>query len=154
MKRAAGTVLPLSPEQANVWVHAAMASHVPLYNEPITIHYRGAFDLKAFELSFNEILRRHEIWRTAFDIIDGDVRQIVHDELYVRLDLIDLSALMAEERQAEAVRLATEQAREPFDLTKVPLFRAKLLRLEEQHHQLCLTLHHPSSSTASRSITS
>ena len=54
----------------------------------------------------------------------------------VRLDLIDLTALPAEERQAEAVRLATEQARRPFDLPKVPLFRAKVLRLEEQQHQL------------------
>src|SRR5262245_5531361 len=103
VKRAVGTAPPLSSEQANVWAHAGMAPDMPLYNEPITIHYRGALDLKAFELSFNEILRRHEIWRTVFDVIDGDVRQIVRDELHVRLDRIDLSALTPAERQAEAL---------------------------------------------------
>ncbi len=84
---------------------------MPLYNEPITIHWRGAVRSAALEQSFNEILRRHEIWRTAFERASmADVRQVVHDELYVRLELIDLSALTAEEREAEAVRLATERS--------------------------------------------
>ena len=66
VKRAAGTSTLSRPSRQRLG--ARRDGPQPLYNEPITIHYRGAFDLKAFELSFNEILRRHEIWRTSFDI--------------------------------------------------------------------------------------
>src|SRR4051812_38871044 len=69
--RQTGEVPPLSPEQGHVWLHAAMAPDLPLYNEPITIHRKGSFDLAVMERAFNEILRRHEIWRTAF-VLDGD----------------------------------------------------------------------------------
>jgi hypothetical protein len=43
--RAPGTDAPISAEQMNVWVHAAMAQDVPLYNEAITIHRRGSLDI-------------------------------------------------------------------------------------------------------------
>src|SRR5439155_26135923 len=39
-------------------------------------------------------------------------------------------------------RLATEEARRPFDLRRGPLLRARLLRLAEQDHVLLITMHH------------
>ena len=40
------------------------------------------------------------------------------------------------------VRRATDEARAPFDLARGPLFRTTLLRLDDQHHVLLVTLHH------------
>lgn len=140
--RAPGTAAPLSPDQMNVWVHAAMAADAPLYNEAITIHRRGSFDLALLEQSFNEVLRRHEIWRTAFTEIDGEVVQVVASTLKVKLSLTDLSALPPEEREAEAMRLAREDARAAFDLAKVPLFRPRVVRMAEDDHRLYLAIHH------------
>ena len=68
--RAAGTIASISPDQRQVWLHSAMAPKVPLYNESVTIHRRGRFDLRVMERSFNEMLRRHEIWRTSFELVD------------------------------------------------------------------------------------
>ena len=140
--RPPGTIPPLSIEQRQVWLHAAMAADQPIYNEPITIHRRGPFDLTALEASFNEVLRRHEIWRTSFEVVDGDVVQVVHPELHVGLKLIDLTGLSEAEREAEALRLATLEARKPFDLATVPLLRASVMKLAEDDHRLHLTLHH------------
>ena len=64
--RAPGVAPPLAAEQRQVWLHAAMVPDLPLYNEPVTIRRRGPFDLAVLEESFNEVLRRHEIWRTSF----------------------------------------------------------------------------------------
>ncbi|HEX2885892.1 condensation domain-containing protein, partial [Vineibacter terrae] len=64
--RRPGEVPPLSAEQRDVWLHAAMAPDLPLYNEAITIHRRGPFNLDALARSLDELLRRHEIWRTSF----------------------------------------------------------------------------------------
>ena len=43
--RQPGDPVPLSAEQSHVWLHTSMAPGVPLYNEAITIHRTGEFDL-------------------------------------------------------------------------------------------------------------
>src|SRR5438270_619346 len=67
--------VPLSYSQEQVWLHAQLVPDLPLYNEPVTIHYSGDLDIPALEVSFNEILRRHEAWRTCFTVVDGEPRQ-------------------------------------------------------------------------------
>ena len=140
--RSADAVPPISAEQMNVWVHQSMAPDQPLYNESITIHRRGSFDLALLERSFNEILRRHEIWRSAFVNVDGEIVQIVAPELRVSIPLNDISTLAEDEREVEAIRLAREDARETVDLTQAPLFRLRVVRMAPADHRLYLTLHH------------
>ncbi|MEA2954316.1 MAG: hypothetical protein QOJ96_3836 [Alphaproteobacteria bacterium] len=142
MPRPAGTTPPISLEQRNVWLHASMAPDLPLYNEAITIHRRGTFDLALMEKSFNEILRRHEAWRTSFDVVDGEIVQVVHEDLRVRFPLVDLTGVPVAGREAEALRIATEEARKPFDFGTAPLFRGTIVKLAEDNHRLYLTLHH------------
>ncbi|MGH6958748.1 MAG: condensation domain-containing protein, partial [Caulobacteraceae bacterium] len=69
--RPPGLTAPLSPEQSQVWLHASLAAPHPLYNEAITIRRSGTFSLDALEDAFNEILRRHEIWRTSIEVAEG-----------------------------------------------------------------------------------
>jgi len=123
-------------------MHAQLVPDVPLYNEPVTIHYSGRLDPVALEQSFNEILRRHEAWRTCFTIVDGQPVQDVRPELSISLPLVDLRAVPEEQREAVAVSIATEDARRPLDLSKAPLFRAKLLQLADEKYRLYLTLSH------------
>lgn len=140
--RTSGMTAPISPDQFQLWLHAQMAPDVPIYNEPVTIHRKGSFDLTVMERSFNEILRRHEIWRTSFETIDGEIFQIVHPDLRVRLTLDDLTSLPLSERDGEALRLATEDVRQPIDLSEAPLFRARVVKLAEGEHRLYLAIHH------------
>ena len=140
--RAAGACTPMSPDQGPLWVHAQMAPDVPLYNESITIHRRGPFDLAVMERSLNEVLRRHEIWRTSFELVGDEIAQIVHPDLRIGLRLHDLTSLPRGERDAEALRMATEDARRPIDLREAPLFRVRIVKLAEDEHRLYLTLHH------------
>jgi amino acid adenylation domain-containing protein len=140
--RTPGTAAPISAEQMNVWVHASMAQDVPLYNEAITIHRRGPLDVALLERSFDEILRRHESWRSSFALIDGEVMQIVAPECHISLPLTDLSTLPPDEREAEALRLAIADARKPFDLAQAPLLRGHVIRMAAEEYRIYLTLHH------------
>ncbi len=140
--RAPGTDAPISAEQMNVWVHAAMTQDVPLYNEAITIHHRGPLDVALLERSFDEILRRHESWRSCFSLVDGEVRQIVVPECPISFPLTDLSDLPPAEREAEALRLAIGDARKPFDLAQAPLLRGRVIRMAAGEHRIYLALHH------------
>lgn len=141
-RRAPNEAIPLSYEQEQVWLHAQLATNLPLYNEPGTIHYLGDLDVPALEKSFNEILRRHEAWRTCFEIVDGIPVQKVQPSLRVSLPVLDLRAFPTERREFEALRIATEDARKPIDLAKAPLFRTRLMRLGNEEYRLYLTLSH------------
>jgi amino acid adenylation domain-containing protein len=134
--------VPLTAEQNQLWLHAEMAPDMPLYNESITIHRLGPYDHAALEQAMSEIVRRHAIWRTAFVEVEGDLIQRIEPAKPITLAIIDISHLPAENRDAEAVRLATEDARAPVALDQAPLFRARVVKLGEEDHRLYLTLHH------------
>jgi len=141
--RPRGNMTPLSLAQEQVWLHGQMAPPgVPVYNETLTIRRSGALNVAALERTFTEIIRRHEIWRTTFELHEGQPVQVVHPaEAGFRLPLIDLRDIPELERDREAVRIAREVARATFELKEGPLLRATLVKMGECDHRLFLTFH-------------
>ena len=140
--RAPGTRTPASAEQRRIWLHAATEPELPFYNESVTVHRHGSFDLATLEAGFNEVLHRHEAWLTSFDVDDHLLLQVAHPEWHATLPLVDLCGLPESEREKEACRLASQDAMLAFDLHHGPLFRAQVFKLADDHHWLQLTLHH------------
>lgn len=143
--RPRGNMAPLSLAQEQVWLHGQMVPPgVPVYNETLTIRRSGLLNLVALARTVAEIIRRHEIWRTTFELHEGQPVQVVHPAEggfrlpFVDLDLRDIPEL---EREREAVRIAREVARAPFNLKEGPLLRATLVKLSEGDHRLFLTFH-------------
>lgn len=138
-----GEVAPLSFAQQQIWLHAQMVpGGSPVYNEPVTIHRHGTLDVRALGRALTEIVRRHEIWRTTFSPGDGEPIQVIQPVSPVLVPVTDLSHLPASKREAEAQRLAVEDAMRPFDLSQLPLFRVLLVRFSDSEHRLFFTLHH------------
>ena len=135
-------VFPTSFGQQRLWFLHQWEPGTPLYNMPRSFRLTGRLDIAALEQSVNELVRRHESLRTFFSVVDGQPLQVITPNLTVTLPAMDLSSLTDAERESEALRLATEEARHPFDLSRGPLLRVTLLRLAEQEHVLLLTLHH------------
>lgn len=142
MSRAAGADLPLTFAQQQLWLHGQLAPNTALYNEPLTVRHHGALDSGVLRRALNEIVRRHEAWRTIFPVIAGEPVQRVLPPFALEIPEIDLRTTPCAEREAEASRLATADARIPFDLASGPLFRAKLVRLDDDEQRLYVTLHH------------
>jgi len=142
-RRPPGKPAPLAPVQEEVWRRAQSAPDVPpFYNESITIHRYGPVDASILQRSFTEIIRRHEAWRTSYDTIDGQPVQVIHPPpAMVPLPVVDLRHLDVSKQEAEALRLATAEARMPFDLKNGPLVRAKMITLAEDEHRLFVTMH-------------
>src|SRR6266576_3186469 len=112
LRSAKGT--PLSFSQQQVWLHDQMTGDIPFYNETVTIYRQGPIDAAVLERCLHEINRCHEIWRTTFVVWAGEPEQVVHsDPVGFRLVVEDLRRLPENERAAEAVRLATDDARKP-----------------------------------------
>jgi amino acid adenylation domain-containing protein len=134
--------IELSFPQQQLWLLTQIASNMPIYNEPFTIRLGGPIDVVALEQSFNEILRRHDALRTTFTTIDGQPVQMICPYVAFNLPVVDLDALPENERQSEAFRQATANAKQAFDLTRYPLFNALLMPLSETDYRLFATFHH------------
>ena len=77
-----------------------------------------------------------------FVSIDGTPHQVIaqYPDLSIATD--DLTGFTPEHREAEVQRRAREDAKRPFDLTRGPLARVSLLRLDDAEHAVLLTMHH------------
>ncbi|MEO1348694.1 MAG: amino acid adenylation domain-containing protein [Cyanobacteria bacterium J06635_15] len=132
--------LPLSFAQARLWLLEQLASS--RYNEPAAVRLEGALNVAALEQSFNEIVRRHEVFRTTFPVVDGQPRQWIAPSLEVALPIVNLCPLSAAEQERESQRLIEEWSQRTFNLAQDPLLRIALLKLSEQEHRLMFSTHH------------
>ena len=64
------------------------------------------------------------------------------DRSWFSFDVVDLQGLSPELREPRALKLASDEARRPFDLEAGPLLRSTLIRLDAYEHILLLTMHH------------
>jgi amino acid adenylation domain-containing protein len=151
--RAGGDGLaPLSFAQQRLWFLHQLDPANPVYNLPTAVRLTGRLDAAALAATIAEVVRRHEALRTTFSTEGGTPVQIVAPPQAHALPVVDLSELAESEREAEARRLADEEALRPFDLARGPLLRAKLLRLGAEDHVALLTMHHVVSDAWSRGV--
>ncbi|MDR8369536.1 non-ribosomal peptide synthetase [Pseudomonas lactis] len=134
--------LPQSLAQNRLWITWQLDPHSSAYTIPGALHLRGELDENALRHSFQQLIQRHEALRTRFFERDGQAFQRVEAAADFELPIIDLSDLPHAEREARAQQVREEQARNPFDLEKGPLLRVTLVRLDDEEHQLLVTLHH------------
>ncbi|RMV40065.1 Peptide synthase, partial [Pseudomonas syringae pv. papulans] len=134
--------LPQSMAQNRLWFLWQLDPHSSAYNIPGGLHLRGELDSTALRTSFQRLIERHESLRTRFYEQGGVALQRIDAPSEFHLDTLDISDLPSTERQARAVAIREQQARLPFDLQHGPLLRVTLLQLDEEEHQLLVTLHH------------
>ena len=124
----------LSPHQKRLYILHQMDRDHTNYNTTSVNLLEGNLDLPKLQEAFRGLIRRHEVLRTSFQIIDGQPMQQVHDD-----------APFAVERAAgrkEDVAAMVDDFVKPFDLTAAPLLRVLVIRLDEGLHALVVGMHH------------
>ncbi len=137
-----GGELPLSYAQERLWFLSQLEPDSPAYNLPGAVRLRGRLRAGALAGALTEIVRRHESLRSRFVAREGRPVQVIDPAGAVALPWVDLRALPEEAREEEARRLRREEAGRPFDLSRDPMLRARLLRLGEEDWLCLLTQHH------------
>ncbi|MCY8075097.1 lichenysin non-ribosomal peptide synthetase LicA [Bacillus haynesii] len=135
---------PVSSAQKRLYVLQQIEGAEKSYNMPAVLQLEGKLDLKRLKSAAQMLIKRHEAFRTTFEIRDGEPVQRIWEAAELTIDVID-----ADEQEAE--KLIKEFIR-PFDLTKAPLFRMSIIRVTEEEHLLLVDMHHIISDGASVSV--
>jgi hypothetical protein len=133
---------PLSFAQERLWFLHHLTPDGELYNLPKAVELSGPLQVAALEQALGEIMRRHEILRTTYLLVEGRPAQIVAQQGTFSLHLKDLTELPEEIRREETGSLARAESSRPFDLSAGPVLRTMLLQTGSGVHALVLTLHH------------
>lgn len=131
---------PLSYAQQRLWLLTELNRNSAAYNVSIALALMGELRLDLLEKSIDEIVRRHEVLRSNILSVDGQPRQIIHQDVAVKVKTIDLRQA-ADVRQNLEARLR-QYAREPFILDCEPLLRVRVFRISEGESVLLITAHH------------
>jgi len=137
-----GSTYPLSFAQQGLWFINQLNPDAPTYNIPIVINIQGCVNLSALQDSLNEIIKRHEVLRTSFTLVDEQPVQVINQAEPVNLIVEDLRRIPEGERDRTVQHLASEFAQQPFDLSARSLLRAKIWQINEKNYYLIVTLHH------------
>jgi amino acid adenylation domain-containing protein len=141
-RRAGAGPYPLSFAQQRLWFVQQLDPAGTAYNMVGAVRLEGALDAAALQRALDAVVERHDALRTTITARDGEAMQAVAERMPVPLEIEELQALPAEERDgAAAARARREQAR-GFDLAAGPPLRATLLRLAPERHVLLLAMHH------------
>jgi amino acid adenylation domain-containing protein len=135
-------IFPASFAQQRLWFLHQLVPENPFYNVSAVMRLQGDLHLGALEQAFQEIGQRHEVLRTTFAVVEGELAQIISPDFHLPLPVVNLQATPAIARTAAAQKIAQETARRCFDLTQGLLFRVQLLQLEAADYILLLNLHH------------
>jgi len=126
---------PVSGSQKRIYVLSRMNAEGVQYNIPMSMYIEGVPDRERFMKVFAELVKRHESFRTSFEMVDGEVVQKIHDEA-------DFEIEYAKEPDYEKLNGITKAFVRPFELSKAPLMRVKLVEVREDKHLLLLDIHH------------
>ncbi|EAQ35218.1 probable non-ribosomal peptide synthetase [Nitrobacter sp. Nb-311A] len=141
-KAASADRTTLSHAQERLWFLWNMDPAGTAYTVASTIRLNGKLDHAALRGAIDQIVCRHEALRTTFVAIEGRATQVIHDAMNVDNRHEDLRAYPANIRDARAAAIRRSELARPFDLVNGPLFRAILLQLADDTHELLLLAHH------------
>jgi len=133
---------PLSFAQERMWFLDQFEPGSGAYNTPLSLRLAFAVDVGAMERAFNELLRRHEVLRTSFELRNGVPVQVVAPELRLTLPVTDLRPESERRREELAQQAMLAELQQTFDLQRAGQLRVRLLRLGEADYVLLLSMHH------------
>ncbi|MFM1919729.1 MAG: hypothetical protein RLZZ303_1363 [Candidatus Hydrogenedentota bacterium] len=133
-----GGAFPLTPDQQILWVYEKLYPGTPAYHIPVAFRLRGPVRLDHLRAALDTLVARHEPLRSRFYL--RDEVPVMEAAPAVEVPWCEEESLGDDEAAIRA--WLTLESRRPFDIAQPPLIRCACLKIAEEDHILCLTLHH------------
>ncbi|MDT3424992.1 tyrocidine synthetase-3 [Paenibacillus forsythiae] len=115
-----------------------------VYNMPEIILIEGAIHREKLQHAIDDLCARHESLRTRFNMINGEIVQFIDEGV----------SPIVEYEQVKDGNLdeIIEYFVQPFNLSRSPLFRVKVIEIQVNHFALVFDMHHIISDGVSKAI--
>lgn len=114
---------PLSAAQMRMFLLSRLDSDSTAYNLTQALKVNGEFNIDHLTEIITQLVDRHEALRTSFDIVEGEPVQKIHKYVDFKVEYQEI------EESKEVIEQVIKKFIKPYDLTKAPLFRFKLVKL-------------------------
>lgn len=128
--------------QEQVWFLEQTGEAWRAYRFHARLDLSGDLDIRALQRALDQLVERHDILRTAFEVAEGQLRRRVLPRVRATLPLIDLSDLPEPQRGQELDAAIARELAAPFDTAHPPLVRWLLMRRSPREHVLVQSEHH------------
>ena len=135
----------LSSAQGRIYIQWQLNGESTAYNMPTALLMEGNIELAQLERAINDLIDRHQVFRTSFEMVNGQPVQQIHNKIEIEIDYQKLGS-------GEEITEILEEFIRPFDLAVPPLLRVGLIRLDNERHLLLFDMHHIISDGISTSI--
>src|SRR6267378_2821238 len=148
-------VFPLSFAQERLWFLDRLFPGNSAYNIPFALHFSlpahlaaggftpGLQDVVALQRSIvDDMVKRHEIWRTSFPMRNGVPVQVINPAAPVPLEVVVLTDVSESERLGAATRIIVDRVNQLFDLTGPSQCRFGMIQLSPSEYVAFIICHH------------
>lgn len=133
----------LSPMQQGMLFNSFYAPHSGVDIEQIIISLPEKMNVSAFRRSWQNVMERHAVLRTAFSLHGSEEpMQYVYKQVALPFDEHDWQDLARIEVERRIENFLLDDRRRGFNLAMAPLMRLVLLRIDESDYRFIWTLHH------------
>lgn len=136
-------IYPASPVQRGMIFHNRVDPAKAVYVASMAWRLVGPFQKAAFEIAWDQLVARHDIFRTAFlgDELERPLQVVIRD---ARLSITyhDFGNASRAEQKQRVSALQADCRRQPFDFARPPLMRVEVVRCSDEDHQIIWTCHH------------
>jgi amino acid adenylation domain-containing protein len=124
----------LSSPQQRLYILQQMDQTATVYNLPLVVGLEGPVDENRLGYTFERLIQRHESFRTSVEMVQGEPVQRIHQGARVEVKI--------EEKDIGLAASTIENFIRPFDLSRAPLLRVGLIKVEAGKYILMVDMHH------------
>lgn len=134
---------PLTMLQSGMLFEGVYNEQAAVYHNVATYHLQAPFSLSVMETAIRQVMQRHPILRTSFDLTSfSEPLQLVHRNVKLPLLVDDLRDVAEAEQEERVAQWFEEEKRKPFEWNTAPLLRFHIHRRSEEQFQFSMTEHH------------
>ena len=133
-----------SSAQKRMWLLQQFDRASTGYNMSFALTMEGSLDISRLERAFLDLIKRHELLRTTFNVVNDIIVQKVAASMEFEVEY-------TESTEAN-IKAAINDFIRPFDLSQAPLLRVELIKTGANKHYLLFDMHHIIADGVSMSI--
>ena len=134
--------LPASPAQRRFLFMADFDPTAAVFNVGGAIRIVGELDVASLTSALSGVVRRHESLRTNFEVVDGEILQMIAEPAPVCVEHRDLRSTSPGALDGVVAQAVDTETARPFDVHHDVKLRALLLHIGPDEHVLVTTTHH------------